>query len=633
MALISLRNASKDFGLRTLFKNLDLYINENERLGLIGPNGSGKSTLLKVIAGIEPLESGKRMCSSSIRISLVGQENTLNKNKTILEEVLKGCGEKRELLLRFKKLTQQIAAYPDNTKLLEDLGRLSESMDNEDAWNLDQQCEEIIGKLGIQDINKKIKDLSGGYQKRVCLASALVSKPDVLLLDEPTNHLDTSAIQWLQGWLKNYKGSLILITHDRYFLDKVTTRMIEIENGETYKYKGNYSDYLKQKLYQKASTKKSYLKFQSILRRELNWLRQGPKARSTKQKARIQRIEEMKSGEKIKSNDQLEIGYLERRIGKKAIEIENLYLTSNDSNNKQILSDFTYSFSPYDRVGIIGPNGIGKSTLLDAIVGIKKPTSGIIELGQTINIGYLDQHTSELIVGQDLDKKIISFIEEVETKAQAGKTNIKASKILEGFLFPPSEQHKKISKLSGGEKRRLTLCRILMQSPNILLLDEPTNDLDIRTLSVLEDFIQNFKGCVIIVSHDRYFLDRTVERIFEFDCNKLIRYEGNYTSYIEQKKIKNKNNIYSGKNNNLNSKILFKPEVIQKKLSFKEKKEIIDLEDKILKLERKKKDIENNLSSIKSNTDITKLSFELAEIIKDLEVSEERWLILSELDV
>ncbi len=637
MALISLKDASKDFGVRTLFKNLDIYINKNERLGLIGSNGSGKSTLLKVIAGIEPLETGIRICSPIIRISIVGQENTLNKNKTVLEEVLKGCGDKRDLLIRFKTLSKKVAENPQDESLLEALGRLSQSMDNKGAWNIEQKCEEVLRKLGIEDVNKKVEELSGGYQKRVALASALVSIPDVLLLDEPTNHLDASAVQWLQGWLKKYKGSLVLITHDRYFLDKVTTKMIEIDRGKTSTYKGNYSEYLNQKTAQKGSEESSYNKFRSILRKELSWLRQGPKARSSKQKARIQRIEKMKSKGVIRGEDRLEINSLTRRIGKKAIEIEHLCLTTNELNNsKEILSDFTYSFSPQDRVGIIGPNGSGKSSLLDAIAGIKKPLSGKIELGQTVHIGYLDQHTDELSEVKYLEKKVIDFIEEAGGEKETNKKQFNTSKLLESFLFTPSEQHSKISKLSGGEKRRLTLCKILIQSPNILLLDEPTNDLDISTLSVLEDFIENFKGCVIVVSHDRYFLDRTVDRIFEFDCNKLIRYEGNYTSYLEQKKVdlRNKKNIPLEKNKTLTSYKYSESDSKDspRKISFKDQREIVALEERIIELEIQKKNIESNLSTSKSGKDINKLSINLAEIAQQIQDSEERWLVLNELN-
>ena len=531
--LISLVNASTDFGIKNLFKNLDLHINKKERLGLIGPNGSGKSTLLRVIAGIEPLMEGERRCLSSLRISLVGQETSYNSEKSILEEVLEGCGEKRKLLLNFSQLSRKIAQNPEDEDLLKKLGQASELMDAAGAWNLEQQCQDVLRRLGIKDLDKPVKELSGGYRKRVGLAAALVSKPDVLLLDEPTNHLDASAVEWLQNWLDHYEGALVLITHDRYVLDRITNRMVEINNGEARKYSGNYREFLQQKVEQEQSEASTKKKFQGVLRKELAWLRQGPKARSTKQKARIQRIAEMQAKPKSHVKANLEMNSLSRRIGKIAIEAEGVGLSlNNKENNLDLLCDFTYSFSPEDRVGIIGPNGSGKSTLLDLIAGKRLPTSGEMRLGETVHIGYLDQHTNDLNQGSGLNRKVIEFVEEAALRIDHGGKQITASQLLEKFLFPPSQQHSPLVKLSGGEKRRLALCKMLIQAPNVLLLDEPTNDLDIQTLSVLEDFLDDFKGCVVVVSHDRYFLDRTIDRIFNFENGHLCRYEGNYSRFL-----------------------------------------------------------------------------------------------------
>ncbi len=632
--LISLINASKDFGIKNLFRNLNLHINKKERLGLIGPNGSGKSTLLKVIAGVEPLLEGERQCSSSLKISLVGQETTYESEKSILEEVLEGCGEKRKLLLDFSELSRKIAQSPQDENLLKKLGQTSELMDIAGAWNLEQQCQDILRRLGIKDLDKPVKELSGGYRKRVCLASALVSKPDILLLDEPTNHLDASAVEWLQNWLDNYHGALVLITHDRYVLDRVTTRMIEIDNGEARKYSGNYRQFLQQKVEQEQSEVSKKKKFQGVLRKELAWLRQGPKARSTKQKARIQRIAEMQAKPKVQAKAQLEMNSLSRRIGKIAIEAEGVGLLRNDINNSSmLLDDFTYSFSPEDRVGIIGPNGSGKSSLLDLIAGKRLPSRGKIKMGETVHIGYLDQHTNDLNQGNGLNRKVIEFVEEAAVRINHGGSQITASQLLEKFLFPPSQQHSPLSKLSGGEKRRLTLCKMLIQAPNVLLLDEPTNDLDIQTLSVLEDFLEDFKGCVVVVSHDRYFLDRTIDRIFNFENSKLKRYEGNYTRFLELKTLDDSNNQTKGiKNPNIKNELQkeSKSKNNPNRISYKEARELKDLNSKLPLLEEKKILLEKMISG-SEGSNISELSNELAELIDFIQESEDRWLELSDL--
>ena len=635
--LISLVNASTDFGIKNLFKNLDLQINKKERLGLIGPNGSGKSTLLRVIAGIEPLMEGERRCLSSLRISLVGQETSYNSEKSILEEVLEGCGEKRKLLLNFSQLSRKIAQNPEDEDLLKKLGQASELMDAAEAWNLEQQCQDVLRRLGIKDLDKPVKELSGGYRKRVGLAAALVSKPDVLLLDEPTNHLDASAVEWLQNWLDHYEGALVLITHDRYVLDRITNRMVEINNGEARKYSGNYREFLQQKVEQEQSEASTKKKFQGVLRKELAWLRQGPKARSTKQKARIQRIAEMQAKPKSHVKANLEMNSLSRRIGKIAIEAEGVGLSlHNKNNNLDLLYDFTYSFSPEDRVGIIGPNGSGKSTLLDLIAGKRLPTSGEMRLGETVHIGYLDQHTNDLNQGSGLNRKVIEFVEEAALRIDHGGKQITASQLLEKFLFPPSQQHSPLVKLSGGEKRRLALCKMLIQAPNVLLLDEPTNDLDIQTLSVLEDFLDDFKGCVVVVSHDRYFLDRTIDRIFNFENGHLCRYEGNYSRFLDQKILEERNNetkkrakIVNNSQNKRGQEIKLVSKNDPRRLSFKEARELKELDLRLPMLEKKKIYLEKKISD--SDVDISEISHELAELIESIQKHEDRWIELSEM--
>ena len=638
MSLISLVDASKDFGIRTLFADLTLHIREGDRLGLIGPNGSGKSTLLKVLAGEEPLGGGERRCSSRLRVELVGQESSVDPGLTVLEQVLAGCGEKRDLLLRFSELSEAVADSPDNAVLLAELGVLSQRMDESEAWSLEQQCQEVLQRLGITDLHSPVEALSGGYRKRVGLASALVACPDVLLLDEPTNHLDAAAVEWLQSWLDRYPGAVVLVTHDRYVLDRVTRRIVEVELGEARSIDGNYSAYLQRKAEQNLADAAGAAKFKSVLRRELAWLRQGPKARSTKQKARLQRIDEMQSAPTKQSRTQLEMASVSRRIGKVAIEAEHLSVSADgNKDGPLLLSDFSYSFSPEDRVGIIGPNGSGKSTLLDLIAGRRQPTGGSLQIGETVHLGYLDQHTDVLSDGKGLERKVIDFVEEAASTIDLGNEQLSASQLLERFLFPPAQQHSPLSKLSGGERRRLSLCRMLIQAPNVLLLDEPTNDLDVQTLSVLEDLLEDFRGCVVVVSHDRYFLDRTVDRLFCFENGRLQRFEGNYSAFLDHRRDLEKVQSEAlaaqesaQRSAKSASKQLSTPAIKPKRRSFKESKELERLDSDLPALEQRKQELEQTIAS--GRGDLSSLSLELAALLDSLHTSEERWLELSELE-
>ena len=638
MSLISLIDASKDFGIRTLFADLTLHIREGDRLGLIGPNGSGKSTLLKVLAGEEPLGGGERRCSTRLRVELVGQESSVDPGLTVLEQVLAGCGEKRDLLLRFSELSEAVADNPDNAVLLAELGGLSQRMDESEAWSLEQQCQEVLQRLGITDLHSPVEALSGGYRKRVGLASALVACPDVLLLDEPTNHLDAAAVEWLQSWLDRYPGAVVLVTHDRYVLDRVTRRIVEVELGEARSIDGNYSAYLQRKAEQNQADAAAAAKFKSVLRRELAWLRQGPKARSTKQKARLQRIDEMQTAPTKQSRAQLEMASVSRRIGKVAIEADQLSVSADGSKDGPfLLSDFSYSFSPEDRVGIIGPNGSGKSTLLDLIAGRREPTGGSLQIGETVHLGYLDQHTDVLSDGKGLERKVIDFVEEAASTIDLGNEQLSASQLLERFLFPPAQQHSPLSKLSGGERRRLSLCRMLIQAPNVLLLDEPTNDLDVQTLSVLEDLLEDFRGCVVIVSHDRYFLDRTVDRLFSFENGRLQRFEGNYSEFLDHRRDleKAQSEALAAQETaqraaKSTSKRVSHQDNKPKRRSFKESKELERLDSDLPALENRKQELEEAIAS--GRGDLSSLSLELATLLDSLHASEERWLELSELE-
>jgi len=634
VSLISLVDASKDFGIRTLFEGLTLHVREGDRLGLIGPNGAGKSTLLKVLAGVEPLGSGERRCSARLRVELVGQDSRVDPGLTVLEQVLAGCGAKRDLLLRFSEVSEAVAQRPDDMALMGELGALSERMDEEEAWALEQQCQEVLQRLGITDLHRPVEDLSGGYRKRVGLASALVACPDVLLLDEPTNHLDAAAVEWLQSWLDRYPGAVVLVTHDRYVLDQVTRRIVEVERGVASSIDGNYSAYLQRKADQEVAEAAEAARFKSVMRRELAWLRQGPKARSTKQRARIERIEALKAAPAKQAKQELAMSSVSRRIGKVVIEAEELSVTADGQpGGTPLLRDFTYSFSPEDRVGIIGPNGSGKSTLLNLIAGRRKATSGSLRLGDTVHLGYLDQHTDALSEGRGLERKVIEFVEEAASRIDLGGEQLSASQLLERFLFPPAQQHSPLKKLSGGERRRLSLCRMLIQAPNVLLLDEPTNDLDVQTLSVLEDLLEDFRGCVVVVSHDRYFLDRTIDRLFCFEDGRLQRFEGNYSAFLEHKRALEKSSSQPSSAQKDSTSTKKKPAKSSdsgpRRRSFKETKELEKLERTLPDLEKRKADLEAAIGL--GQGDLTHLSHDLAALLEQLQESEERWLELSEL--
>ncbi|MEY3768222.1 MAG: hypothetical protein RLZZ11_1292, partial [Cyanobacteriota bacterium] len=542
------------------------------------------------------------------------------------------------------------ASGEDDTALLAELGHLNGRMDQSQAWDLEQQIREVLQRLGIGDTQRRVGDLSGGYRKRLALAAALVADPDVLLLDEPTNHLDADCIQWLQGYLQRFRGALVLITHDRYVLDQVTSRIVEVDRGEARSYSGNYAYYLARKAEEDAAELASEAKLRSVLRRELEWLKRGPKARSTKQKARIQRIEAMQEQPKRQSKGQLSLATNQRRLGKRAIEAEELGVWASDaaraSGASPLLQAFSYDFSPEDRIGIIGPNGSGKSTLLDLIAGRRQAHAGRIELGSTVKLAYFDQHSHHVLEGTDAagrQRKVIDVVKEAASSVELEGSTLSASQLLERFLFPPAQQHQPVSKLSGGERRRLHLCRLLIEAPNVLLLDEPTNDLDVQTLTVLEDFLEDFRGCVVVVSHDRYFLDRTVDRLFSFENGQLERFEGNYSSYLERQQDKsagtNSGNAAAGSSGQApapeapEASAPAKPAATKiRRRSFKETRELEQLDAQLPQWEARRSELEELLAAGGSDyAALEALSAELSELLARIARGEERWLELSEL--
>ena len=633
MSLVTLQSVKKDFGIKELLKDANFSLDTNDKVGLIGTNGSGKSTLLKMIARLESIDSGQILVNSGAKIVYLPQQPDIDENHTVLEQVFADSGEQMHLVKEYEELSDKLAHYPDDSQLMSRLSSVMQRMDATGAWEVETNAKIILTKLGIADFDVKVGTLSGGYRKRIALAAALISEPDLLLMDEPTNHLDALSVEWLQSYLNRYRGALLLITHDRYFLDRVTNKIIEIDRGDIYTYTGNYSYYLEKKALAEESAISTQRKHQGILRRELEWLKKGPKARSTKQKARIERAHALRDTEFKQLNGKVDISTIGRRIGKKVIELKNV---SKAYNSRTLIKDFTYQFSPEDRIGIIGGNGAGKSTLMDIITARVKPDSGIVEIGSTIHIGYFNQHSEELLTAVNEDQRVIDYIkEEGEFIEISDGTKITASQMLERFLFPGNQQYAPIHKLSGGEKRRLFLLRILISAPNVLILDEPTNDLDVQTLAVLEDYLEDFNGCVIVVSHDRYFLDRTVDTIFALEAGGSLRqYPGNYSIYLDYKKAEEAQPQETPKAvivEKVTSPVIETKK--RRRLSNWERREFAELEGKIAKLEAEKTALEKKLTTMAGNySEVQKLYEQVETLKKNIDVATERWLELAEME-
>lgn len=660
MALFTLRSVKKDFGIKEILRDANFSLEEGDKVGLIGINGSGKSTLLKMIAGLEPIDGGELWVNSGAKIVYLPQQPELDESRTVLEQVFADSGEQMALVREYEQLSHQLAHGEGDTEtLMARLSSLSQRLEAAAAWELETNAKIILTRLGIQDLDARIAELSGGYRKRIAIAAALLSEPDVLLMDEPTNHLDALSVEWLQTYLNRYRGALLLTTHDRYFLDRVTNRILEIDRGDLYAYAGNYAYYLDKKAQAEAAAVSSQRKQAGVLRRELEWLKRGPKARSTKQKARIDRIRAMQAEEFKQAQGRVEISTTGRRIGKKVVEFHHICKAypnsaSPDSPVRPLIQDFTYTLNPEDRLGIIGPNGSGKSTLMNILTGRVAPDSGAVEIGDTIEIGYFDQHSEDTCINQN--QRVIDYLKGVaELVKTVDGSVITASQMLERFLFPPNQQYAPISRLSGGEKRRLFLLRVLMGAPNLLILDEPTNDLDVQTLSVLEEYLEDFNGAVIVVSHDRYFLDRTVDTIFAFEGGGVIRqYPGNYSVYLDFKKAEEEaegkpetrkqetvplqsqaqqdtTGLPEGRRQKAENRKLqdsSKP----KKLTFKERKEYEQLEAHIPAMEAEKEEIEKilYLNPPAGFTEVQQLSQQLAELTQAIDTSTDRWLELAE---
>ena len=527
--LLTLENFTKSYGEKTLFSGVDFSIDDGERVGIVGVNGTGKSTFLKAVAGLTPVDDGTRVERRGLRMELLAQDKVFAPENTVLMEVFRGTSPLMQALRDYELALRAAEERPDDTHVQQALAKCSAAIDAAEGWQLESEAKTVLTQLGITDFAAPVGTLSGGEQKRLALATALVQPCDLLLLDEPTNHLDSETIAWLETYLSGRKGALLMVTHDRYFLDRTATKILELDKGHAYTYTGNYSDFLEQKAARIEREQASEAKRQNFLRNELKWLRRGAQARSTKQKARIERYEEVKAQTPDLDRSTVEIGLAGSRLGRTVIELDHVHY---EVDGQTIVKDFSYTVLRHDRVAILGRNGTGKTTLLDIIAGRLAPTSGTVKIGQTVKIGYFTQKAVEM----DERLRAIEYIEEAaHTITLADGSTISASQLMERFLFPGSLQWTPIARLSGGEKRRLYLLRILMESPNVLLLDEPTNDLDLETMAVLESFIDDFNGAILIVSHDRFFVDRLADKSFVYKPGGVLRmYPGGYSYYKEK---------------------------------------------------------------------------------------------------
>ncbi|MYL69591.1 ATP-binding cassette domain-containing protein [Halobacillus litoralis] len=622
MSLLSVNQLSKSYGDKDLFDDLTFTISNQQRIGLIGVNGTGKSTLMKILAGIESGDSGDMDHAKDFTVEYLPQEPELDERNTVLEQIYHGDAEIMVVMRAYEKVLLDLAARPEDPKVQERMLDLQQKMDEKGAWEANTVAKTILSKLGIEFFDKKISELSGGQKKRVAIAKALIQPADLLLLDEPTNHLDNETIEWLEEYLASYRGSLVIVTHDRYFLNRVTNLIYELDKSRLYIYEGNYETFLEKKAEREEWERQAEQKHQNTLRRELAWLKAGVKARTTKQKARKQRVESMKEETFDTKKENVDMAIGSTRLGNQVIELEGI---THGFGDQPLIDHLDHLVVPGERLGIIGPNGSGKTTLLNIMAERIQPDTGNVHIGSTVKIGYYTQDHGEL----DENLKVIEYIKEVaEVITTADGDEITAEQMLERFLFPRPQQWTYIKRLSGGERRRLYLLRVLMSEPNVLFLDEPTNDLDTETLSVLEDYLDQFPGVVITVSHDRYFLDRVVDRLIAFEGDGDVRkFYGNYTEYLEKRKDEKKEVQVNKKPSTQEDT---RRANRKRKLSYREKQEWETIEDEISALEEKVELLDEQLAAEATNYDrVQELSKEKQEAETELETKMERWEELS----
>lgn len=629
MNLLSTESLSKAYGEKKLFDKVAFGIDDSDKIGLIGINGTGKTSFLKVIAGIDEADAGSFIKSSNLKIEYLAQNPDFDFEITVLEQVFEGSSPLMVLLREYENVSSSLEKNPSDTKLQMRLMELNAKMDLNEAWQIEREAKTVLMKLGIMEFDKKIGELSGGQRKRVAMAGALIRPCDLLILDEPTNHIDNETITYLEDYLSNRKGALLMVTHDRYFLDRVVNKIWELDEGKLYAYQGAYTKFLELKAQREADDKRIQEKKQSLYKSELAWMRKGVEARRTKQKARKDRFKILETEIDKSSDEKLDISVAGKRLGKKIIEINDI---SKSFGDKVVLKNFTYTVLKGDRIGIVGNNGEGKSSLLNAIAKKLDLDSGTIEIGDTIKIGYYSQENIDM----DTSLRVIEYIKnKAEYIETSDGTKITAAMMLEKFLFTGDMQWSFISKLSGGERRRLYLLSVLMEGPNVLLLDEPTNDLDIQTLAILEDYIDEFNGPVITVSHDRYFLDKIADKIFAFEGDGNIEISfGDYTDYSEKKKQTIEDTASEAVKTSLKDKDKSseaKPKA-KTKFSYKEQQEFDTIDEKIEQTETKlaqiKIDMEKNAADFVKLAELTK---EEERLNSSLEELMERWAYLNEL--
>lgn len=624
MSHLIINNLTKTVGAKTLFKNVEFSLYPGERAGLIGVNGTGKSTLMSILAGEMEADSLSMDHPKKYQITYLKQEPEFDESLTVLETVFSGDSPILALNRSYERALKNMMVDSSSTELQDELMKIQEGMEQENAWDINALAKTALTKLGIDMFDAPVGELSGGQKKRVALAKALIEPADLILLDEPTNHLDAISTEWLQETLLRMGSAMLFVTHDRYFLDAVSTHIFELADQTMYTHKGNYGDYLENKAIRDEMAASSQQKLENRFRSELKWIRRGAKARSTKQKARIQRFEEIKENvQKENDNTSLELSMQSQRLGKKIIEGENLSMAFGD---KVIFRNFDFLLQGGDRIGIVGPNGAGKSTLLKILAGEYEPTEGKIEYGSTVKIAHFTQHLPEM----DESQRMIEYIQEISSDYEAAKgVRLSATQMLERFLFPSNAHGTQIGKLSGGERKRLYLLKLLMEQPNILLLDEPTNDLDIQTLSVLEDFLENFPGVVITISHDRFFLDRIARKLWTTGTGQILEYQGLYSDFIKEKA----------------EPAAEVPEFVEpveqevpkkqqpkKKLTFNEQREYNGILDEIAEIEAKIESCEEEMATAGADFEkLNRLTLEVDELTAKYDEKIERWTYLQEI--
>lgn len=622
-SILQVELLTKSFGDLVLFKDISFGIAEGERIGLIAKNGSGKTTLLNILVGKEPYDNGSVVFRRDLRVAYLEQDPVYPENLTVLQACFHSGNEITDLIAEYEQVI--------NSKNQAGLDNILQRMDILQAWDYEHKAKQILAQLKITNFDQKIGELSGGQLKRIALANVLITEPDLIILDEPTNHLDLDMVEWLEEYLQQSRLSLLMVTHDRYFLDRVCNEIIEIDQQQLYRYKGNYSYYLEKRDERVSAQNSEIDRANNLLRKELEWMRRQPQARGTKAKSRIDAFYDLeKKAQQAKDAGNVQLQMRGSYIGNKIFEAKHIYKSFDDL---KILEDFNYIFARYEKLGIVGNNGTGKSTFIKMLMGEVAPDKGEFDIGETVKFGYYSQDGLQF----DEQMKVLDVIQNIAEVIDLGNgSRLTASQFLQHFLFPPEKQHNFVYKLSGGEKRRLYLCTVLITNPNFLVLDEPTNDLDIVTLNILEEYLQQFKGCVIVVSHDRYFMDKVVDHLLAFQGNAQIKdFPGNYTQYREWKEIQDaleKEQLQAAKPKD--EKQLSSPNKSQekKKLSFKEKREFEELDELIPKLEEEKASLETELSSgLLSSDELINKSNRISELIDEIDEKTMRWMELSEL--